>query len=56
MRKEITTNYKFTMLTRYHKLSKLHQLITECGLTISVEKTKSMAYKGRDPVRTKIVR
>jgi uncharacterized protein (DUF1330 family) len=34
---------------------KLHKLITEYGLTISVRKTKSMAFKGRDPVRTKIV-
>jgi hypothetical protein len=34
---------------------KLSQIITEYGLTISVEKTKSMAFKGRDPVRTKIV-
>jgi len=34
---------------------KLDQLITEYGLTISVEKTKSLAFKGRDPVRTKIV-
>jgi len=25
------------------------------GLTISVQETKSMAFKGRDPVRTKIV-
>ena len=29
--------------------------ITEYGLTISVQKTKSMAFEGRDPVRTKIV-
>jgi hypothetical protein len=34
---------------------KLHRLITKYGLTISVQKTKSMAFKGRDPVRTKIV-
>ena len=34
---------------------KLDQIITEYGLTISVQKTKSMAFKGRDPVRTKIV-
>jgi hypothetical protein len=34
---------------------KLNRLITEYGLTISVQKTKSMAFKGRDPVRTKIV-
>jgi len=29
--------------------------VTEYGLTISVQKIKSMAFKGRDPVRTKIV-
>ena len=29
---------------------KLNQIITEYGLTISVQKTKSMAVKGRDPV------
>ena len=34
---------------------KLNQIITECGLTVSVQKTKSMAFKGQDPVRTKIV-
>jgi len=34
---------------------KLNCLITQYGLTISVQKTKSMAFKGRDPVRTKIV-
>jgi len=34
---------------------KLNQIITENGLTISVQKTKSMALKERDPVRTKIV-
>jgi len=34
---------------------KLNQIITEYGLTVSLEKTKSMAFKGRDPVRTKIV-
>ena len=34
---------------------KLNQTITENSLTISVQKTKSMAFKGRDPVRTKIV-
>jgi len=33
----------------------LNRLITEYGLTVSVQKTKSMAFKGRDPVRTKIV-
>ena len=34
---------------------KPNQIITEYGLTISVRKTKWMAFKGRDPVRTKIV-
>jgi hypothetical protein len=34
-----------------HKLSQ----ITEYGLTISVQKTKSTAFKGRDPIRSKIV-
>jgi len=34
---------------------KLNQIITEYGLTISVQKTKSMAFRGRDPVGTKIV-
>jgi hypothetical protein len=34
---------------------KLDQIITEHGLTIPVQKIKSMAFKGRDPVRTKIV-
>ena len=34
---------------------KLNQIITEYGLTISAQKTKSMAFKERDPVRTKIV-
>jgi hypothetical protein len=34
---------------------KLNQITTEYGLTISVQKTKSMAFRGRDPVRTKIV-
>ena len=34
---------------------KLNQIITEYGLTISVQKTKSIAFKGRDTVRTEIV-
>jgi transcription initiation factor TFIIIB Brf1 subunit/transcription initiation factor TFIIB len=34
---------------------KLNQIITEYGLTISVQKTKTMAFKGRDTVRTEIV-
>ena len=35
---------------------KLNQIITEYGLTISVQETKLMASKGWDPVRTKIVK
>jgi len=35
--------------------NRLNQIITEYGLTISVLKTKSMAFRGWDPVRTKIV-
>jgi len=34
---------------------KLNQIITQYGLNISVQETKSMVYTGRDPVRTKIV-
>ena len=34
---------------------KLNQIITEYGLTIFVQTTKSMAFRGRDTVRTKIV-
>jgi len=34
---------------------KLNQIITKYGSTISVEKIKSMTFKGRDPARTKIV-
>ena len=33
----------------------INKIVTECGLTISVQKTKWMAIKGRDAVRTKIV-
>ena len=36
-------------------MHKLNQIITEYSLTISVQKTKPMAFKGRDPVRSKIV-
>jgi hypothetical protein len=36
-------------------VQKLNQIITEYGLTISVQKTKSMTFRGRDPVRTKVV-
>jgi len=34
----------------------INQIITEYGLTISVQKTKSMAFKGPDPLRNKIVK
>ena len=34
---------------------KLNQIITEYGLSVAVQETKWMAFKGRDPVRTKIV-
>ena len=34
---------------------KLNQIITGHGLAVSVEKTKLMAFKGRDPFRSKIV-
>ena len=34
---------------------KLNQIITKYGLLISVQKTKSMAFKRRDPGRAKIV-
>ena len=34
---------------------KLNEIITEYGLTVSVQKTKWMAFKGRDTVRTEIV-
>jgi hypothetical protein len=33
----------------------LNQIIAEYRLTISVQKTKSMAFKGQDPIRSKIV-
>ena len=34
---------------------KLNQIVTEYGLIICAQKTKSMVFKGRDPVRTKTV-
>ena len=33
---------------------KLNQIITEYGLTITAKKTKLIAFKGRDPARTKV--
>jgi len=38
----------------YRKV-RIKEIMTEYGLTISVQKTKWMAVKGGDPVRTKIV-
>ena len=32
---------------------KLNQIITEHGLTVSVQKTEWIAFEGRDPLRTK---
>jgi hypothetical protein len=34
---------------------KSSQTITERGIAISAQKTKLMAFKGRDPIRSKIV-
>jgi transcription initiation factor TFIIIB Brf1 subunit/transcription initiation factor TFIIB len=33
----------------------LNRLITEYGLPMSVQKRKSVEFKGQDPVRTKII-
>ena len=33
----------------------INQIIAEFSLTMSIQKTKSVAFKGRDPVRTKTV-
>jgi len=42
----------FNLHTAVYKFSRI---ITEHDLTISLEKTKLVAFKGRDPVRSKIV-
>ena len=34
---------------------KLNQILTERSLTASVQKTELVAFKGREPVRSKIV-
>jgi hypothetical protein len=47
----ITTTEDYSQKAKY----KLNQIITEHGLTISVQK-KSMEFKRRDPVRRKIAR
>ena len=36
-------------------MHKSNQIVTEYGLIISVQKTKSLAFKGRSPVRIKSV-
>jgi hypothetical protein len=38
-----------------YRKHKLNQIITEYGLNISEQKTKSMAFKGRDPIRSKVI-
>jgi hypothetical protein len=48
----IISNTDYNLQKAAHKLN---QIITEYGLTISAQKTKSMAFKGRDPIRSKIV-
>jgi hypothetical protein len=50
-----SARYKFMHDNLQKVARKLKQLITEYVLTVSVQKIKSMAFKGRDPVRTKIV-
>jgi len=48
--------YQSLNITNLQKAAhKLNRLITEYGLTISIQKTKSVTFKGRDKVRTKIV-
>jgi hypothetical protein len=34
---------------------KLNQIVTEYNLTLSAQKTRSISFKGRDPVRTQII-
>jgi len=48
----ITADTKDNLQKAAHKLN---QITTECGLTIFEQKTKWMAFKGRDLVRTKIL-
>jgi len=55
----LVDNYNTNTLIPEDKIqkaaNKLNQIITEYGLTISVQKTRSIEFKGRDPIRTKIV-
>jgi retron-type reverse transcriptase len=46
----LTSNTEDNVQKAAHELN---QITTEYGSSTSVEKTKSMAFKGRDPVRTK---
>jgi len=48
----ISLTYWINLQKAVHKLN---HIITEYGLNISAQKTKSMVLKGRDPVRNKIV-
>ena len=34
---------------------KLNKIVTEYNLTLSAQKTRSVSFKGRDPVRTQII-
>jgi ribosomal protein RSM22 (predicted rRNA methylase) len=48
----IISNTEGTLQKAVHKLN---QMTTQHSLTISVQKTKLMAFKRRDPVRRRIV-
>jgi hypothetical protein len=47
----ITANTENNLQKAAHKLN---QIITEYGLTIPVQKTRSMVFKGRDPIRVRL--
>jgi hypothetical protein len=46
---------KFNAFNLHSAVYKFSRIITEHDLTISMQKTKLVAFKGRDPVRGKIV-
>jgi hypothetical protein len=48
-------NDQVIISNRKDNLQKAAYKLTEHGLTITAQKTKLMAFKGRDPVRSKIV-
>jgi hypothetical protein len=48
----IMSNSEVNLQTAIYKLNKI---ITEYGLTISTDKSKVMAFKGRDRTRSKII-